>query len=269
MGDEWLVEVGRELRRLRTAAGLSGSGLARLVGVPQPTVSRVEMGRRVSDPVVVLRLFEVLGVGAAEAERLESLVQEAYAQTAPRRLDAGVLFRPGAGVELVRGARRVRVWESAVMPRLLRTDGYAAAAGLGAVAEWRSVLHEPGREVVVVLAEGVLRTWPGSGECMEEQFARVAEVAGLPHVRLGVVPDVQLRGVGLGHVALHGFTLVDEAAVTVETFTREIGLTDEREVRAYAEVFTQVERAAVFGESARGLVEQAAADVRRTLKAIH
>ncbi|MGK5558134.1 Scr1 family TA system antitoxin-like transcriptional regulator, partial [Actinomadura kijaniata] len=110
---------------------------------------------------------------------------------------------------------------------------------------------------------------PGSGECMEEQFARVVEVAGLPHVRLGVVPDVRLRGVGLGHVALHGFTLVDESAVTVETFTREIGLTDEREVRAYAEVFAQVERVAVFGESARELVEQAAADVRRTLKAIH
>ncbi|MGK5559282.1 helix-turn-helix domain-containing protein, partial [Actinomadura kijaniata] len=89
MGDERLVEVGRELRRLRTAAGLSGSGLARLAGVPQPTVSRVEMGRRVSDPVVVLRLFEALGVGAAEAGRLESLVREAYERTASRRLDAG------------------------------------------------------------------------------------------------------------------------------------------------------------------------------------
>ncbi|TMR25542.1 helix-turn-helix domain-containing protein, partial [Actinomadura geliboluensis] len=88
MGAERLQEIGRELRRLRTAAGLSGVGLAARAGVPQPTVSRVETGRRVADPEVVARLVGALDVGPAEAERLLGLVREAYAETS-RRVDAG------------------------------------------------------------------------------------------------------------------------------------------------------------------------------------
>jgi DNA-binding XRE family transcriptional regulator len=62
MSDDRLLVVGREVRRLRLAAGLSGVELARRAGVPQPTVSRVETGRRVSDAEVVVALFSVLGL---------------------------------------------------------------------------------------------------------------------------------------------------------------------------------------------------------------
>ncbi|WP_182708604.1 helix-turn-helix domain-containing protein [Thermomonospora cellulosilytica] len=76
MGDERLAEVGRQLRRLRVAAGLSGAGLARRAGVPQPTVSRVETGWRVADAEVVVRLLRALGLEAGEFERLAGLVRE-------------------------------------------------------------------------------------------------------------------------------------------------------------------------------------------------
>jgi transcriptional regulator with XRE-family HTH domain len=68
MSDDRLRVVGREVRRLRLAAGLSGVELARRAGVPQPTVSRVETGRRVSDAEVVA-LFSVLGLEPGELER--------------------------------------------------------------------------------------------------------------------------------------------------------------------------------------------------------
>ncbi|MBC6463883.1 helix-turn-helix transcriptional regulator, partial [Actinomadura sp. HBU206391] len=61
MEDEQLRQIGRELRWLRSAAGLSGVELATRAGVPQPTVSRVEAGRRVADAEVVVRLFGALG----------------------------------------------------------------------------------------------------------------------------------------------------------------------------------------------------------------
>ncbi len=261
MGAERLQEIGRELRRLRTAAGLSGVGLAARAGVPQPTVSRVETGRRVADPEVVARLVGALDVGPAEAERLLGLVREAYAETS-RRVDAGVSFRGGAGVELLAEARVVRAFEAVVVPRLLWTADYAAE--VGAVVGGSAVLEDEGRRFVVVVAEAALRTWPGAGECMAGQLARLVEVSGLANVRFGVVP-----GAGVPRVPLHGFSVYDDAAVSVETFTRELTLTDADEVRAYVEIFEGFERAAVFGDEARRLVERAGRDLQKVLSSIH
>src|SRR5690606_9794222 len=133
MGEERLREIGEELRRLRLAAGLSGVRLASRAGVPQPTVSRVETGRRVSGPEVVARLFRALELDGAEVERLVGLVREAYALTAPRRSDAGVSFRAGAGAELARGARWGRAVEAARVPRgrWPAEDGADAGGGGG------------------------------------------------------------------------------------------------------------------------------------------
>lgn len=254
------------------AAGLSGSELARRAGVPQPTVSRVETGRRVADAEVVVRLLRALELDAGEFERLAELVRSVYAGSAAPRADAGVSFRREAVVEWERSASLVRSFETAVIPRLLRTAGYIQAATPAPVAEEvdrSAVLADEGRRFTFVLTEGALRTWPGSGTCMPEQLARLVEVSGRPNVRLGVVP----AGVGVEAerwgVPLHGFTLYDEAAVTVETFTRELTLTAEQDVRVYGEIFERFERAAVFGDEARELVERARGDLGRVLGSIH
>ncbi|QXJ23627.1 helix-turn-helix domain-containing protein [Actinomadura graeca] len=267
MGEERLREIGGELRRLRRAAGLSGVGLAARAGVPQPTVSRVETGRRVSDPEVVARLFGALELDPAEVERLVSVVREAYAGTAARRVDAGVSFRPGAGVELARGAGVLRVFSASVMPRLLWTGEFAVAAGLGSedeAAAWSSVLDDEGRRVIVVLTEGALRTWPGSGDSVAGQFARLLEVSAREDVRVGILP-----GLAGARVPLHGFVVCDQAAVHVETFTRELTLTDAGEVRDYLAIFEEFEQAAVFGDEARVLIERAGRDLRNALSSIH
>lgn len=102
-----------------------------------------------------------------------SLTREAYAAMAGRRVDAGVSFRPGSAVELARSAAVVRSFESVVDPSLLRTPGYAAAArplSSGADADRAALLVEGSRRFTFVVAEGALRTWPGSGECMPEQL---------------------------------------------------------------------------------------------------
>ena len=268
MGEERLREIGRELRRLRTAAGLSGVRLAARAGVPQPTVSRVETGRRVSDPEVVLRLFAALGLEGAKAERLAALVRDAYAETAARRVDAGVSFRPGAAVELARNVTTVRVFGALVMPGPLRTAEYAAEAEVsadGSAADWAALLGDEGQRFTFVVAEAVLRTWPGSGTCMAGQFAHVLSVAERPNVRFGVVPG---SSSGWPLAPLHGFTVLGDAAVAVETFTRELTLTDAAEVCRYTETFERYERLAVFADEARGLVERAAREVGEITRSI-
>ncbi|MEU6036954.1 helix-turn-helix transcriptional regulator [Actinomadura sp. NPDC047616] len=260
MGEERLREIGRELRWRRAAAGLTDAEIASQAGVPEPTVSRVETGRRVSDPEAVLRLFAVLDMEAAEAGRLAALVQDAYAETAPRRMEAGVSFRPGAAVDL--GERATAVWGfgAFVVPGPLRTAEYVAQSALpigGGGVDWAVVLADEGRRFTFVLAEAALRTRPGSGASFAGQLAHLLAVAERPNVRLGVVPG---SADGWPRLPLHGFTVFGTLAVTVETFTRELTLTDAAEVRRYAEIFREYERAALFGDEARRMLGRAARD---------
>lgn len=271
MSDDGLQAVGQEVRRLRTLAGLSGVELARRAGVPQPTVSRVEMGRRVADAEVIVALFSVLGLEGAELERWTALAREAYAATAGRRVDAGVSFRPGSAARLAQSAAAVRSFESVVIPDLLRTTGYAAAAKPLASRDEldrAAVLADEGRRFTFVVTEGALRTWPGSGECMPEQLAHLLSLVDASAVRLGVVPTSVSMSSERWGVPLHGFTVYDDAAVTVETFTRELTLTHEEEVAAYAEIFEEFARAAVFGEGAHEVVQRVRGDYEK-LHSIH
>lgn len=267
-----LAELGGELRRLRTAARLSGVRLASLAGVPQATVSRVETGNRVAGPEVVIGLFAALGLESGERDRLAELARAAYAETAPRRVDAGVSFQPGARVRLEREARVVRSFESVIVPSLLRTAEYREAAGFPVDTEAAGLaapLDDGGRSFTFVLSESVLRTWPGSGECMPGQLTHLLAAAGRQGVRLGVLP-AGLTGVpGRAVLPVHGFTLYDDSAVSVETFTRELTLTAEHDVRVYREVFGAVERSAVFGREAGEMVRHALLEYRKAPTSIH
>ena len=54
------MNLGERVRRARTAAGYSQSALADAARVPQPTVSRVEAGRRVPTLLTLQRLARAL-----------------------------------------------------------------------------------------------------------------------------------------------------------------------------------------------------------------
>ncbi|ROO90890.1 helix-turn-helix protein [Actinocorallia herbida] len=257
MGGERLRELGAEIRRLRGAAGLSGVEVARRAGVTQATVSRVETGRRVGDVEVVVRVLEALG--GDEALGLVRVAREAYVETAGRRVDAGTSLRAGAAAGTVERVEVVRGVGVGVVPSVLRTAEYSVAAGLGG-----GGVDLAGKRVEVVVGEGVLRAWPGSGECMVGQFARLVEVAGLEGVEFGVVP---LNRPG-GGLPAHGFTVLGEEAVVVETYTRELTLTAASDVGAYLRAFQEVKGRAVFGVEAVALVERAGLDLADVLRSI-
>jgi len=269
MGQAGLREVGAELRRLRMAAGLSGVEVAARAGVPQPAVSRVETGQRVSSPDIVERIIAALPVDQATAERLAGRVREAYAASVPRRVDAGVSFRPASAGEWAARAQAISDFQSAVIPALLRTPAYAEAAALpGALARPAPVLDDRGKRFTFLVTETALRTWPGTGESMPDQFGHLARAAERPNVTLGIVPG---RAAGRAQLPLplHGFMVYDDQAVTVETFTRTLTLTRPDDVAAYAEAFDAFAAAATFGEDAQALVDQAAAEFHRVWRSIH
>ena len=70
MGRSRLTDIfGRNLRRLRTAKGLSQEGLAHLVGVHRNYVGALERGERNPTLVSVERVAEALGTDPAEMLR--------------------------------------------------------------------------------------------------------------------------------------------------------------------------------------------------------
>ncbi len=256
-----LRELGALVRRFRVEAGLSGSELARRAGVPQPSVSRVEAGQRLSDPRVVARLAEALSLEAAPAGQLTALADRAYAAPARRRVDAGVSMVGGQLHRHISAVRLVRSYSSATVPALLRTAEYASAAGGPAAAGWARqarLVEDEARSLVFVVTEGALRTWPDQVP-MAAQLARVVALSERPNIRLGVLP----WGKVLPRAPLHDFTIAGDQAVWLETFTAEVTLTRPADVSAYGQAFAAFEAAAVFGNQARAVVEGIAADLAR------
>lgn len=256
-----LGELGALVRRRRFDAELSGAELARRAGVSQPSVWRVESGRRLSDVAVVERIASALALDSAMERELVELARAAYGASARPRVDSGVSMITGQFGRYLAAARLVRSFSSAAIPELLRTASYSAAAGLrdvpsGSVAD--GLLTDESRSLVLVLTDAALRTWPGDAD-MGEQLSRVAALAERSNAGIGVIRP----GTRLPRVPLHGFTIADDDAVHVETFTAELTLTNRDDVAAYAGCFAVFEQAAVFGEAAVDAITRAAADFAR------
>ena len=258
-----LRRLGEALRRERRACGLSGPAVARLAGVSQPTVSRIETGRAVADADVVARVVKALGLDEGAAAELLALVERAYGGEARRRIDAGVSMRWPK--DLLSSAVEVCSFQSAAVPRLLRTAEYAQAAQVLTVETGGSApapLADQSRSFVFVVTEGALRTWPDSPGLMAVQLERIADADSRRNVSVGVVP----WSAAVPSVPLHGFTVYDERAVTVETFTRELTLTDPSDVSAHREIFDAFAAAAVFGNDMRPVLDGIAEDYRQLEK---
>jgi transcriptional regulator with XRE-family HTH domain len=64
----WMQHLGRQLRHMREVAGISQGQLARLAGVSQPAVSRLEAARGLATPLLV-----VVKIALALADELRKL----------------------------------------------------------------------------------------------------------------------------------------------------------------------------------------------------
>lgn len=259
-----LRALGELLRRLRKDAGLTGKDLALRAGVAQPTISRIETGRLLPVPETVERLVEALSLDEAARGELDALLVRLRDEVS--RLKGGLAGRESANAARLRAARRVTVFQSAMIPALLQTAEYArlalafgrdvdeddAAKAAAVRVEAQSLLFESGREFSFVLTEAAVRTWPGSPALMRAQLDRLAQVSTLPHVQLGIVPwSVEAPG-----FPLHGFTIVDDAVSVAEILTGDLTLTEPGEISIHIDTFEAFAAAAVSGDGLRELLRQ-------------
>lgn len=263
--------LSRELRRLRVAAGLTGTAAARAAGMSQSKISKIENGMLLPSVADVERLVAVLGAEQAVAEELVGLARTLHTRAESRR------------VVLQRNAHR-RQWEIAQLqaratvhrqflvgdvPALLQTERYMRAvlaslpqqdrdaAARDRLAAQR-VLDDPAKRFRFVLAEGALRWRVGGAELMAEQVDHLGVVAGHGNVRLGVIPWTAETGVA----ALHGFHAYDDRLVTLTALTANAVITDPVDVGEYLALFEKLERIAVHGDELRRLLDRVAAEYR-------
>lgn len=268
------------LRRLRTAAGLTGHQLAEQAGMSQSTVSRVELGQSVLTISEVEAWARAAGASVVQRRELRELAEAVATETTAWRkaIRRGLPRLQREVRELEASAGTIRNYQPVLIPGLLQTAEYARrlvtagypsgrpdiTAAIAARMERQGILYDERKRLELVIAEAALRSRLGPPQVMLAQLDRIATVGTLHNVFIGVIP--QTAELVPWHA--HGFVIFDDrgdqdAVVEVETLTAGITITDPDDVEAYRRAFAVLREAAVFGEELEPLLRDAMAVLRR------
>lgn len=267
-------ELASLLRAARLGCGMSGQELADGLGWSQSKVSKVENGRTRPSNTDVRSWLEGCRAPGKVLRRGDELAEAALVESRHLRVVHAKGLGPGqnrvGGLE--RQTEMVRSFQPSLVPGLLQTAEYArqvlSAANISgqtdvpeAVAtrmRRQEVLYESDRRFEFTLTEGALRWHPHGGDMLPAQLDRLLSVATLTNVALRVLP----QGSPFGHLQNNGFLLFeipDEPTVMVETFTRELLLTDPDEVAQYRNIHARLTGYALSEDDSRSFIRDLAA----------
>ncbi|MCA2213274.1 helix-turn-helix domain-containing protein [Jidongwangia harbinensis] len=191
-----------ELRRLRTAAGLSQEALAEKINFSPSLVAAVEQCRRPPRREFTQKCDEVLSSAGLLLRIRDAIVRESVVPW----------FREWAAIE--REARALRSFQPLVLPGLFQTQDYAyalCATGsplpaeevdqivAGRMARQEVLTRTPPPLLVAVVDYTVLERPIGGPQTMREQLHRLIELGERPNIHIHVVP----KAVG-GYTGLSG-----------------------------------------------------------------
>lgn len=245
-------------------AGVSGRQLAQRTGLSQSRVSRIERGDALASIPELTQWLEVAGA-ADRLEQLISVTEAALNQTQPWHEFAVQVSFAEMQTQVQRRELAAHIQLSflpSLVPGLLQTAEYARlvfaasdlaggqdhAAAVQRRLERQQVLYERSHTFEFILTEAALRWRPGPRELQVAQLDRIASLATLSNVLIGVLPlDVQART-----IPWHGFTLnedVDDGGPFVQVETMHAYLTVERpeDVELYQRQYAALRQAAVIG----------------------
>lgn len=246
-------------------AGVSGRQLAQRTGLSQSRVSRIERGDALASIPELTAWLEQSGA----ADRLEQMISATEA--ALNQTDSWHKFAQEVSFaemqEQVRSreatARTQLSFLPSLVPGLLQTAEYARlvfiasdltgeqdyAAAVQRRLDRQQLLYDRSHTFEFVLTEAALRWRPGPRELLVAQLDRIASVATLSNVTIGVIPlDVEAHA-----IPWHGFTLnehVDDGEPFVEVETMHAYLTVERpaDVEVYRRQYGVLRESAVVGQ---------------------
>lgn len=269
--EEWLAQPGglaERLQQMRKASGLTGEKLAQQAGWPRSKIPKLENGRQMPSKQDIEAWARACGQPDAVPDLLDMLGE---AQTVHRqyRLRRGHATIQEEFNGVVREAKRVRNFEVTQVPGLLQTPDYARCRALEAVRVYgfpedgvdtavaarmrrQDVLYESGRRFEFVITEAVLRFRLCPPQTMLGQIDRLAKLAALENITVGIIPlDTELSV-----SPLHGFLIADDS-VYLETHASLVDVHGS-EAAGYEGVANALMAEASTGEEARAILASAA-----------
>jgi hypothetical protein len=124
------------------------------------------------------------------------------------------------------------------------------------------VLYEKSRTFRYVITEATLMYALCPPEAMLGQIDRIVSLSMLPNVRLGVIPfDTDFVV-----APTHGFTLLDDRLVTIETMSAELNLAQQQEIDLYGKIFESMALAADYDRKARAHLTKASRAIERRME---
>ncbi|TDD95132.1 helix-turn-helix domain-containing protein [Actinomadura rubrisoli] len=275
-------QLAAELRKLRDQAGVSGRELATGIGgISQSKVSRIESGKAMPTLPQVERWADLTGASPEQKRALIKLAERAFTEI--HSWSRPLRDSPHAQHEISEqeaDAWMVRTFQPSSVPGLLQTAQYARHVfGLSPLPSVRediaaAVADRMRRQLAVyeldqgfefLITEEALRWCPGpdAAALLPAQLDRVASLSTLENISIGVLPA---GGQALAY-ASHGFVIyegheADATFVTVEAIHAGMRLFDPGEIDIYKQTWFALERMAVFGDEARGLLAELASELR-------
>jgi transcriptional regulator with XRE-family HTH domain len=270
-----------ELRRLRDEHALTIEQVQEASGgdIKAPSISRWENGERSVRPTDLRLLLDIYQVDGERREALLTLARQAkergwwqsYGSAIPQ------WFQVYVGLEAE--ASSVRVYEAELVHGLLQTVDYyraflraAPAAAADAEADRKIEVRLARQERLTaddppdywaVLNEAVIRRVVGGARVMRGQLDHIAEMAGLPHVNVQVLPF----GAGVhpamdGSFEILGFPeLGDPDVVYLENQAGSLYLEEQPEIDRYARMFSHLIAKALDPEESRRMIARIAKDL--------
>jgi transcriptional regulator with XRE-family HTH domain len=266
--------LGQRLRDLRQQAGLTGRQVAESLSWPASKVSKLENGRQTPSDADV-RAWTSITRAEAETESLLASLHTLEIQHAEwqRQLRTGLRPHQDEIADLHAKTRLFRAFEPTFIPGLLQTAEYARARFAQSVTVFKvpndideavaarvrrqEMLYRPDKRFHFVLTEATLRYRLCAPAVMLGQMDRLVTFGALPNVRLGII------GFETAYVVApaHGFWLLDDDRVMVETFSAELNLAQPQEIELYRGIFDQLAAVASYGRAARAILTRVIDDL--------
>ncbi|OLF05368.1 transcriptional regulator [Actinophytocola xinjiangensis] len=266
--------LGKRLRELRRHAELSGRQLAEALAWPPSKVSKLENGRQ-SPTEADIRAWTKATDSLDDTEGLLASLHMLTVQHIEwqRQLRGGLKTHQTELAALDAKTRLFRALECTFVPGLLQTAEYARArfrqslkvlrvAGdvdeaVQARIRRQEILYRADKRFHFVLTEAALRYRLCTPEVMLGQLDRLIALSALPNMKFGII------GFETPYVVAptHGFWLLDDDRVMVETFSAELNLAQPQEIELYRSIFESMATAAVYGRSARSVIKRVIDDL--------
>lgn len=266
--------LGKRLRELRQRANMSGRQLAESLSWPPSKVSKLENGRQTPTDDDI-RSWTSATDSEGETEALLASLHTLEVQHAEwqRQLRTGLKPHQKEIAGLDAKTRLFRAFEPTFIPGLLQTAEYAQARFAQSITVFKvrndikeavqtrvqrqGILYRPDKRFHFVLTEAALRYRLCPPAVMLGQLDRLVSFSALPNVKLGII------GFEAAYVVApaHGFWLLDNDRVMVETFSAELNLAQPQEISLYTGIFDSLVAVASYGRAARAIINRVIDDL--------